>query len=197
MPLDTSGENEMRSLTDLDLISRVQAGCAAAFGIIYRRHYHWVRAYLRKLAKNMEFAEDMAQETFIRALERITQFDVDDQNAKFRGWLKSIAYSVCVNNLSRLPLEHQSIVAAFERGNIRFDRPREPSVAASKSEMNKALLKAINALPDLMAKCVLSHYVFGLSYADMCATYTLSKGSVVYLLYQARRILAKRLEGYL
>jgi RNA polymerase sigma factor (sigma-70 family) len=85
--------------TDADLIERVrQAGDPNAFGELVRRYQSPVRGFLRKLTRGNEaLADDLAQETFLRAWRKIESFRAEARFStglfgiavnEFRGWLR-------------------------------------------------------------------------------------------------------------
>jgi RNA polymerase sigma factor (sigma-70 family) len=80
-------------LTDADLLARVFVdGDQHAFGELVRRHQSSVRGLLRQLTRSdLELADDLAQETFIRAYKHIRSFRGE---AKFSTWLYRIAYNL-------------------------------------------------------------------------------------------------------
>lgn len=80
-------------LTDADLLARVLVhGDQHAFGELVRRHQSPVRGLLRQLTRSdVELADDLAQETFIRAYKHIGSFRGE---AKFSTWLFRIAYNL-------------------------------------------------------------------------------------------------------
>lgn len=80
-------------LTDADLLARIFVGDDQhAFGELVRRHQSAVRGLLRQLTRtDVELADDLAQETFIRAYKNIRSFRGE---AKFSTWLYRIAYNV-------------------------------------------------------------------------------------------------------
>ena len=79
-------------LTDADLIARVLADDDQhAFGELVRRHQSTVRSLLRQLTRtDVSLADDLAQETFIRAYKNIRGFRGE---ARFSTWLYRIAYN--------------------------------------------------------------------------------------------------------
>ena len=79
-------------LTDADLIARVLVDDDQhAFGELVRRHQSSVRGLLRQLTRtDMALADDLAQETFIRAYKNIQSFRGE---ARFSTWLYRIAYN--------------------------------------------------------------------------------------------------------
>ncbi len=64
-------------------------GDAAAFGEIVRRHQGVVRGFLRRLTGNMAEADDLAQDAFIKAFEKVSSYKGP---GRLRSWLLSIAY---------------------------------------------------------------------------------------------------------
>ncbi|HLW35929.1 MAG TPA: sigma-70 family RNA polymerase sigma factor, partial [Chthoniobacterales bacterium] len=79
-------------LTDADLISRVLVDDDQhAFGELVRRHQSSVRGLLRQLTRgDVQLADDLAQEAFIRSYKNIRSFRGE---AKFSTWLYRIAYN--------------------------------------------------------------------------------------------------------
>ena len=76
--------------TDADLIARVlAAGDPNAFGELVRRYQSPVRAFLRRLTRgDAALADDLAQETFLRAWRKLETFRAE---ARFSTWLFGIA----------------------------------------------------------------------------------------------------------
>jgi RNA polymerase sigma factor (sigma-70 family) len=85
--------NSNVELSDADLLARVLVdGDQHAFGELVRRHQSPVRGLLRQLTRaDVELADDLAQDTFIRAYKNIRSFRGE---AKFSTWLYRVAYNV-------------------------------------------------------------------------------------------------------
>ena len=85
------------SFSDTDLITRVLLeDDRNAFGELVRRYQSEVRNFLRRLTKaDVELADDLAQETFIKAYRSISKFR---GQAKFSSWLYRIAYNSFLND---------------------------------------------------------------------------------------------------
>ena len=76
------------ALADIELATLAQAGDRSAFGELVRRHGAPVRALLRRMGAEPALADDLAQDTFLVAYEKIGEFR--GQGA-FAGWAKKIA----------------------------------------------------------------------------------------------------------
>ena len=76
---------------DNDLVARVVAQQdAAAFGELVRRHQSQVRNFLRKLTRDYVLADDLAQDAFIHAWDKLHTFT---GRGSFIGWLLKVAYT--------------------------------------------------------------------------------------------------------
>jgi RNA polymerase sigma-70 factor, ECF subfamily len=81
----------MTAASDEDLVARVIAAQdTAAFEELVRRHQSKVRQWLRHLTNDHAKADDLAQETFLRAWQRIETFS---GAGRFGSWLMTIAYN--------------------------------------------------------------------------------------------------------
>ena len=84
----------MDQLDDTTLIARAQAGDKTAFGILVRRHQRGVLRVATVVSGSVEGAEDIAQETFIRAHRGLAKFR---QDARLEPWLYQIAANTARN----------------------------------------------------------------------------------------------------
>ena len=76
---------------DIDLIARVVAQQdSAAYGELVRRHQSQVRNFLRKLCRDRELADDLAQDSFLHAWEKLHTYA---GHGSFIGWLLKVAYT--------------------------------------------------------------------------------------------------------
>lgn len=81
----------MHGNDDIDLIARVVAQQdTAAFGELVRRHQSQVRNFLRKLCRDRELADDLAQDSFLHAWEKLHTYA---GHGSFIGWLLKVAYT--------------------------------------------------------------------------------------------------------
>jgi RNA polymerase sigma-70 factor (ECF subfamily) len=77
--------------SDEELVVRVvTAADTAAFEALVRRHQSKVRNWLRQLTRDPARADDLAQETFIRAWQRLRTFE---GRGKFASWVMKIAFN--------------------------------------------------------------------------------------------------------
>ena len=81
----------MQGSDDIELVSRVVAQQdSSAFGELVRRHQSQVRNFLRKLCRDHDLADDLAQDAFLHAWDKLHTFT---GRGSFIGWLLKVAYT--------------------------------------------------------------------------------------------------------
>ncbi len=79
---------------DEDLVKRAKAGSTHAFDQLVRRHQSGMRGFLRRIVFEPSFADDLAQETFLKAWQNLSQWrGAAGEGGSFKGWLFSIAWN--------------------------------------------------------------------------------------------------------
>src|SRR6188768_825810 len=86
------------SLHDVELAGLSAAGDRRAFGELVRRHGSAVRGLLRRMGADPATADDVAQDAFLAAFERIAEFRGE---GAFAGWVKRIAARQYLRRLQR------------------------------------------------------------------------------------------------
>lgn len=90
-------------LTDLELVAFVQSGDHEAFAELVRRHQRGLLRLLLRLTRELPLAEDIVQETFIKAFEKMDSFE---GRSSFKSWLYQIGLNTAKNRFrSRNPEE--------------------------------------------------------------------------------------------
>jgi RNA polymerase sigma-70 factor (ECF subfamily) len=94
-------------LPDEALMRRYQAGDASAFATLMRRHIGRLYNFIARHTGNRATAEDLAQEVFLRVVERAADFK---HEARFTTWLYTIARNQCIDHLRKASLRrHPSL----------------------------------------------------------------------------------------
>ena len=89
----------MHGSEDIELVSRVVAQQdSSAFGELVRRHQSQVRNFLRKLCRDHDLADDLAQDAFMHAWEKLHTFI---GHGSFIGWLLKVAYTTFLQSKRR------------------------------------------------------------------------------------------------
>lgn len=87
---------QVESCTDLELVDQVKAGNRKAFSTLVKRHQKALMRLSIRFMKDIDAAEDVVQEAFIKSYERIASFE---GRASFKSWLFQIAVNTAKNKL--------------------------------------------------------------------------------------------------
>ena len=155
------------SLHDVELCSFAAAGERGAFGELVRRHGSAVRSLLRRMGAVASEADDVAQDAFLTAFERIADFRGE---GTFAGWVKRIAARAY---LRRLQKERKLAVFASESLEETAQAPR-PGDADAAIDLDGAL-KDLSAAERL---CVTMCFGAGLSHTEAAEALNLPLGTV-------------------
>jgi RNA polymerase sigma-70 factor (ECF subfamily) len=172
---------------DLPAVWAAQAD-RAAFGVIYRRYLDRVYAYAFYALGDHHDAEDATERTFLSALRGIAGFR--DEGASFRAWLFRIAHNTVANaHRSRARRPTAPLEAAGDPGSAEAD----PARLVAQAEELRAVLRALDELPEERRQVILLRFVDGLSAAEIGDVIGRSPGAVRVLLHRALREVADRL----
>ena len=176
-------------LSDQDLARAARDGDTDAFGVLVERHQVRVYGFLLKVTRNRTTAEDLAQETFLRAWRGLRTFDVD---ARFAPWLCRIGVNLVsdwASDARRSPVGEWMDAA----DRARDERPG-PEERATSRQMEAAVQRRILDLPEDMRQAVLLRHVMGLSYAEVADATGQPLGTVKTNLFRARQRLKQFLD---
>lgn len=149
---------------DVELCSHAAAGERRAFGELVRRHGSAVRHLLRRMGAQAAEADDVAQDAFLAAFERITEFRGE---GTFAGWVKRIAAR---QYLRRLQREKKLTAFAQESG----EEEAHDADADGRIDLDEGL-KSLSPAERL---CVSMCYGAGLSHAEAAEALNLPLGTV-------------------
>jgi RNA polymerase sigma-70 factor (ECF subfamily) len=145
----------------------------------------WVRAYqpvvfraAYLILRDTQAAEDVAQETFIRAYNAARRADPGDE---VRAWLYRIAVNTALNEVRRRKRERAAI------GRVRPEDGLDPMESSDRTSI---VSEAIDKLPDRLRVAVICRYFLDLSENEMAQVLKVRPGTVKSRLHEARRLLA-------
>lgn len=179
--------------TDAELIRRYRAGDSTAFEEIVARYEAPVRGVLYGFLRDPTLVEDVAQETFLRALDKLHK--ITDPSA-LRSWLVSIACNGARDELRRrkrqrqVPLDSQEAEVERERG----PRPG-PLGDAVRSDLRRDLAEALQHVPESSREALVLKIVEGWTYAEIARFQGIPMGTVQIRIHRARLQLRKLLEA--
>ncbi|WP_419774940.1 ECF subfamily RNA polymerase sigma factor, BldN family [Glycomyces harbinensis] len=189
---ESSGPDQADGDEVADLVARAQDGDPSAFGEIYDRYSDTVYRYIYFRVNNAQLAEDLASETFLRALRRISSFTW--QGRAFGAWLVTIARNLVVDHFKsgryRLEIVKPDVLGADEKDS---DPSTSPETAALEKLTNATLLTAVKKLNPDQQECIVLRFLQGFTVAETARTMGKNEGAVKALQYRAVRTLARLL----
>jgi RNA polymerase sigma-70 factor (ECF subfamily) len=191
-----SGPFFMAHRTDRELVDAARGGDAESFGTLVRRHQKRIFRLTAHLLRNTAEAEDVTQETFVRAYGALARFD--GRSEPFT-WIYRIAVNLSLN-------------AIRARKNTRNSAPPDdpqvegllletrgggttPAEATQDRELALALLDGLDQLSETLRTTLVMVAIDGLSHAEAGKILGCPEGTVAWRVHEARRKLRAYLEG--
>jgi RNA polymerase sigma-70 factor, ECF subfamily len=166
------------------LIAKACRGDGGALALLLREHYLPVKKYLITVTFDRALAEDLTQETMIRAIKRIGQYE---GRSRFSTWLMAIATHLYLDVLRRRKREGE--VQAAVSTVLLTDRP----AGAATDPAWEDLIIRLQQLPrDVALPVVLKHY-YGYTYEEIAGWMDLPAGTVKSRIHNGIRALRKEL----
>lgn len=176
----------MADPTDRDLAIRARRGEAEAFGELVRRYQTSVFNVCYRLLGERREAEDLAQEAFVRAFQRLDSFDAE---RPFGPWMRRVAANLCLN---RLQLDAPPAAPLDEERDE--DTASTPEAAQEQTERAELVRAALLGLPVHYRAVIELRHFQELSYDEIATALHLRLSDVKSHLFRARKMLAERLE---
>jgi RNA polymerase sigma-70 factor, ECF subfamily len=180
--LDTSADEKI-----VELCAR---GDARAFELLVETYGRRLYSFLFRMTADHAAADEVLQETFVKAAERIGSFR---RGADFRGWLYRIAYNECIDYLrsERRRSGRERLYAA--RRAVAGPQHTGTEEAALAREQAGRIREMLLALPEGQRTAICLFAVEGFSIREIAAVTGCAKGTVMSHLHRARRALRERL----
>jgi RNA polymerase sigma-70 factor (ECF subfamily) len=172
------------------LIRRASNGDQAAFAILVRETEGRIRGLLLRLTANRVLADDLAQETFLRAYRGLAHFE---GRSALSTWLYRIAYNVFLNHRART----KEFVPLPEAG-LRQTAAPEGEGSARRRDLRADLDQAIASLPEKYRVVLALCYVRELTYPEIAEMLDVPLGTVKTHIHRAKKQLREHLgaRGY-
>lgn len=161
-----SRHSRFASLHDVELCTHAATGERRAFGELVRRHGSSVRGLLRRMGAQGAEADDVAQDAFLAAFERIAEFRGE---GTFAGWVKRIAARAY---LRRLQKERRIGAITAEQADV------DTEGAGGDAEGRIDLDEALKVLGPAERICVTMCFGAGLSHQEAADALNLPLGTV-------------------
>jgi len=177
------------------LVERTRGGDLRAFDALVERYKDSVYRFILHNVWKEDVAEDLAQETFVRAFQGLQRFR---GSASFRTWLYRIALNLCIDHRRKLRASrgtHSSLQEAeAQLGPLLA--PPDPDRALSQEELADQVQRAIRSLPERLRNVTVLYDLEGMSYQEIARLEGCPLGTVKSRLFAARQELRRLLSPY-
>lgn len=150
---------------------------------LYPRLHRAMSAYLA--GSNVE-ADDILQETFLKAYHHLDSFE---GKSGFYTWLYSIARNLCIDEFRKLKNDKNRISVPADE----FELPSDSFSTENERGEILMLRKAISQLPELLRLVVVMHTIDGMTYPEIAEVTGINEQTLKNRMFRARKELADRL----
>ena len=185
---------------DLELVRRVQGGQKNAFDPLVRKYQHKVFAIISRYVHNHAEAQDVAQDTFLRAYRALAN---DRGDSAFYTWLYRIAINTAKNYLVALGRRAPTTTEFDNEDAESFDDAEAlrdtatPENLLMGREVATAVNRAVEALPEDLRTAITLREIEGLSYEEIAGVMNCPIGTVRSRIFRAREAIAVELRPLL
>jgi RNA polymerase sigma-70 factor, ECF subfamily len=183
---------DLASLTDQEIVALAVEGREAAYRELIRRYERPVFSLILRMVRDRQLAEDLSQETFIKALNAIATYRPE---FKFSSWIFKIANNAAIDQLRRRSVQTLSLDGApnattpdeIEATVLQVGDRSESALAALEArELGSSIERAIGQLRPEYRSCILLRHVEGLAYEEIAQLLDLPLGTVKTYIHRAR-----------
>ena len=185
--------NESQTVVDKKLVERVQAGDKTAFDLLVRKYQHKIIALIGRYVYDFHEAQDVAQETFIKAYRALPKFRGD---SAFYTWLYRIAINTAKNHVvsrGRKPVDVDVDDAQFFEGDHQLKDIATPENELYKDELDLVIKRTLNKLPEDLRMALTLREFEGMSYDEIARVMDCPVGTVRSRIFRARETLDKEI----
>lgn len=187
------------SLTDLELVQRVQAGDKKSFDVLVLKYQHKVVNLVMRYVHDQDVSQDVAQEAFIKAYRGLKNFRGE---SAFYTWLYRIAINTAKNHLvsqgRRAPANDIDADEAEQyEGESALKEYATPEHELLRDEIQAMVTQAIESLPDDLRTAIVLRELEGMSYEEIAEAMECPIGTVRSRIFRAREAIDKVLQPLL
>jgi RNA polymerase sigma-70 factor (ECF subfamily) len=185
------------SLSDSEIIERVQGGEIGLYELLMRRYNQRLFRVIRSVITDDLEAEDVLQDAWVRCYEHLGQFE---NRSSFATWVTKIAFYEALSRarkrkrLVALEDEDGKITAEAQIGSAKVD---DPEKLAMQGELKNVLRSAVDRLPETYRSVFMMREVEQLSTAETAECLNLTAEAVKTRLHRSRSLLREDLENRL
>lgn len=174
--------------TDVELVKAYRKGDVHAFEELHRRYVASIYRLVRRKLGDALLAEDIAQETFMKALR---QMDRVDDSFNFGGWVHTVARNLCFDELRRRQRDLRADSGDDDDTDLLAGLPStaksfDPVLVQESNEVRRQVWAVAQRLPEKYRLVLTLRELQDLSYRQIARSLKMSESAVETLLYRAR-----------
>ncbi|MDJ1467247.1 RNA polymerase sigma factor [Xanthocytophaga flava] len=177
----------MKIFEDEYYIERVLQGDVSAYRFLVERYKKMVYSISLKILNDAQHAEDAAQDSFVKAYERLHTFE---RKSKFSTWLYTITYRLCLNKLKEMKREFTFLTEQLPKWE---DEERVLPGSFNEQDQERIIKESIQALPQQEGLLVLLYYYEEKSIREIEQITGLMASNIKIKLHRARKVLERKL----
>lgn len=178
-------------MNDSQIVDKVLEGDNGAFELLILKYQSQVFYAALNIVKNREFAEDISQDAFLKAYEKLDT--LQDRN-HFYPWLKRITVNLALNHYDRgkriVDIESEDSEGSYFDTITTGENPEDFLI---KDELKKYVRMFVDGLPERLRTVVVLREVEDMSYEEIAEMLNIPLGTVRSRLFNARQIIKERL----
>jgi RNA polymerase sigma-70 factor (ECF subfamily) len=183
---------------DTALVSASRKGDMVAFEELVSRHRDKVYARAYSMLRNEEEAVDLSQEAWVKAWQRLEQFQGD---SSFLTWMTRITINLCLDQIRRNKRRRTESIEQLDEdlGGVERQMPvisTNPTEGLEKGELRKKIDEALEKLSHEHRTVLVLHEFEDLEYKEIAKRMECSIGTVMSRLFYARRKMASLMAAY-
>ncbi|MGG0824507.1 sigma-70 family RNA polymerase sigma factor [Paenibacillus turicensis] len=184
----------MDPATDQALVEEVLMGRKESYASIVDKYKNKIYGLLRSMGATPIDAQDLAQDTFVKAYFKLSQYQMENS---FAAWL----YKIAVNTLNdfyrkKIPIPIENVNEALEQKTQRGQHEQSANVPEQKylnKELRGELRKLLYTLPEQYRLIMILKYSSDFSYREIASIVGISERKVSNSIFQAKKRLKKQL----
>ncbi len=190
MPWRADPSQDSQADGDRPWVDRARGGDADAFGELVTRYQHRIVNFTLTLTSDRANAEDLAQETFLRAYRGLASFR---GTSSFKTWLYQIATNVARTHTAKRRTRREELADDSAASARRFEEAATDEDIESRAILRQRLDAALASLPIELREAVVLRDVEGLEYREISTALGVPMGTVESRIFRARQRLRDEL----
>lgn len=186
-------KKQLYQLADDQLVSAYAGGDNQAFDILLKRHQGRVFSYILSIVKNRDVADDLFQETFVKAITTIKQGRYSE-SGKFSAWISRIAHNLIIDYYRQE--KNEALVSADDESVDVLNRKDLSDINIEdclvNAQIQEDVRRIIEALPENQREVLMMRYYRDMSFKEIAEATDVSintaLGRMRYAIINMRRI---------